>query len=343
MQTISLTDIKKQLGVLQIAERFFDSATLFALFQTGVFRVLASGPRTLDEILRELGGNEDTLRATLDAGVALKLLSSEPGGRYAADEAFLDSLGRPGSPAYLGEWVAFLHALAAPLFRLDESIRTGRPTATLFEGGEGDSAPARTRTAAMDSFARTRGMELVDRLDFTDTRRLLDLACGPGTYGIAIVEHCPWVRATLLDMPEPIEDARRLAAERGMTDRLEFVAMDAREFTPDRPFDTILLSNALHMMGPAASVQVLKRCSEMLEPGGRLIVHAHFLNDDRTSPRWATLLNLIQRVATPEGRNHSVSETKGWLESVGFRDVQHVRFSTWNPNSCLIARGPAGV
>jgi ubiquinone/menaquinone biosynthesis C-methylase UbiE len=342
MQTIPLTEIKKQIGVLQVAERFFDSATLFALYQTGVFRALASGPKSLGEIRGEIGGNEDTLEATLDAAVALKLLTSE-NGRYAADEAFLDCLGRPASAAYLGEWVAFLHALAPPLFRLDQSIRTGRPTATLFEGGEGDSAPARTRTAAMDAYARTRGIELADRLDFSDTRRMLDLACGPGTYGIAIVERFPWVRVTLLDMPEPIEDARRLAAARGVTDRLEFAAMDAREFTPDRPFDTILLSNALHMMGPAASRQVLKRCYEMLEPGGRLIVQAHFLNDDRASPRWATLLNLIQRVGTPEGRNHALTETTEWLESAGFRDVHHVRFSAWNPNSCLIGRRPEGA
>lgn len=54
------------------------------------------------------------------------------------------------------------------------------------------------------------------------------------------------------------------------------------------------------------------------------------------SPRWATLLNLIQRVATSHGRNHAIGETKEWMEQAGFRNVKHVRFSAWIVCSCLI-------
>lgn len=102
MQTISIRDIQKQVAVLQIAERFFDSVTLFALFETGVFKVLSSGPKTWSEIQEEIGGNEETLRATLDAAVALKVLSIQ-NERYSSDEAFIDCLGREDSPAYAGE------------------------------------------------------------------------------------------------------------------------------------------------------------------------------------------------------------------------------------------------
>src|SRR5688572_24315298 len=117
MQTLSLTDIRKQVALLEIAERFFDSVTLFALFEAGVFKVLSFGPRTLEEIHHRIGGDEDTLRATCDAAVALKILSRQ-NGRYAASESLLDSIGREDSAAYLGEWVVFLHALASPLLQL---------------------------------------------------------------------------------------------------------------------------------------------------------------------------------------------------------------------------------
>lgn len=114
-------------------------------------------------------------------------------------------------------------------------------------------------------------------------------------------------------------------------------------YTPDEPFDTVLLSNTLHMIGPAGSLELLERCYRMLTPGGRLIVQAQYLNDDRTSPRWPTLLNLIQRVATPDGRNHAIGETKDWLEQVGFRNVQYVRLSLWNVCSCLIGERPVSA
>lgn len=339
MQTISLKDIQKQVGILQIAERFFDSITLFALFDAGVFKVLSAGPATLAEIREKTGANEETLRAALDAAVALKVLSRSDG-RYAASESALDCLGRADSPAYLGEWVAFLNALTGPLAQLGEAIRTGSTPGALFEDMSGDNVPARRMTVAMDSYARSRGIEIADRLDFSDTKTLLDLGCGPGTYSIAIVERYPHVKATLLDLPGPIAEARRLAAARKMEDRLEFVATDAMEYVPKDPFDTVLISNTLHMIGPEGSLALLKRIHGMLAPGGKLIVQAQYLNDNRVSPRWPTLLSLIQRVATPHGRNHAIGETREWMEQAGFRNVTHVPFSAWNVCSCLIGERP---
>ncbi|HKI54100.1 MAG TPA: class I SAM-dependent methyltransferase, partial [Anaerolineales bacterium] len=292
MQTISLADMEKQVATLQIAERFFDSITLFALFDSGVFKVLSSGPKTLDEIQEEICGNEETLRATLDAAVALNILAKE-NGRYAATEILLDSLGREDSPAYLGEWVSFLHALAAPLLQLGDSIKTGSTPGTLFEDMNGDNIPAKRMTTAMNAYARSRGIEIADRLDFSKTERFLDLGCGPGTYSIAILLKNPHIHATLLDLPGPIAEAKRITASYNLSDRLEFVPIDVREYTPDKPFDTILISNTLHMIGPKGSLELLKRCYHMLTPNGRLIVQAQYLNDNRVSPRWSTLLNLL--------------------------------------------------
>src|SRR5262249_20401664 len=159
---------------------------------------------------------------TLDAAVALKLLTFRDG-RYGASEFMLDCLGREDSSAYLGEWVAFLHALMRPLAQLGDAIRTGSTPASLFEDMSVDNVPAKRMTAAMDAYGRSRGVEIANRLDFSKTRRLLDLGCGPGTYSLAIVERNPEVRATLLDLPGPIAEARRLAAARKMEDRLEFI------------------------------------------------------------------------------------------------------------------------
>jgi SAM-dependent methyltransferase len=339
MQTISLKDIQKQAATLQRAERFFDSVVLFALFEVGVLEALADGPQTFAQLQDLVQGDAESLRATLDAAVALKLLSKRDD-RYAAPEDILDCLGRKSAPAYLGEWVSFLHALAMPLLQLGEEIRHGSKPGALFEDMSGDNLPAKRMTEAMDAYARTRGIEMVDRLDLSDTRRFLDLGCGPGTYSLAIVERYPQVHATLLDLPGPIAEARRIAAARGMNERLEFVACEAFEYAPKEPFDTVLVSNTLHMIGPEGSKTLLKHCYNLLNPGGRLIVQAQYLNDDRVSPRWATLLNLFQRVATPAGRNHAIGETTQWMQEAGFTNISFARFSAWNVNSCLIGQRP---
>jgi precorrin-6B methylase 2 len=340
MQTIPLEEIQKQGATLQTAERFFDSVVVFALFDLGVFELLSSGPKTVEELHARVGGSEPTLLATLDAAVALGVLTKEQG-RYAAEEAYLDCLGRKDSPAYIGEWIAFLHALAGPLLKLGEAIRTQSTPGALFEDMSSDNLPAKRMTQAMDAYARTRGVEIVDKIDFSGVRRLLDVGCGPGTYSIAILERNPKARATLLDLPGPISEAKRIAERYDVADRMEFVAGDAMSFAPREPYDTLLLSNTLHMIGPEGSRALLKRCFEFLAPGGRILVQAQYLNDDRTSPRWPTLLNLFQRIATPHGRNHAIGETTDWMKEAGFKDVEFIRFSLWNVCSCLVGAKPA--
>jgi len=86
------------------------------------------------------------------------------------------------------------HPGTSPLALLGDAIRTGSTPGALFEDMSGDNVPAKRMTAAMDAYARSRGVEIADRLDFSKTRRLLDMGCGPGTYSLAIVERNPNVR-----------------------------------------------------------------------------------------------------------------------------------------------------
>lgn len=334
---IGLKDIKQQVATLAVAERFFDSAVLFALFELGVFRLLADGPRDLGTLHEEIGGSEETLRAVLDAAAGLELLSKEDGA-YGVSDAFLASMGIEDSPAYLGEWIAFLHALATPLLKLDEAVRTGEPPGALFEDMSADNLPAKRMTRAMDAYSRTRGVELATRLDYSGVETLLDIGCGPGTYSLAIIERHPGIRATLVDLPGPIAEARRIMEARGVADRVEFIATDAltHEFTDT--YDMVLVSNTLHMLGPELSQKLLDRCYDLVSPGGMLVIQAQYLEDDRTSPRWPVLLNLVQRVATPHGRNHAIGETTEWLRRAGFSQIDYKPFSPWNVNSALVAR-----
>jgi len=339
MQTVDLTDVQKQVATLGVAERFFDSIVLFALFDAGVLKHLSNGPQTLDQLQDKIKGDRESLRAAIDAAVALKVLG-KIGNAYSAPEALLECLGREKSPAYIGEWIMFLQALAAPLLQFGEAIRTGSRPGALFEDMSGDTLPARRMTRAMDAYARSRGIEIADRLDFSKAGTLLDLGCGPGTYSLAIVERNPQIHATLLDLEGPIAEAKRIVAARGFTDRVDFIAADAFTYLPAKTYDTVLVSNTLHMIGEDGSRALLEHIYNMVTPGGRLIVQAQYLNDDRTSPRWPTLLNLLQRIATPNGRNHALTETAEWMRAAGFVEVLHVRFAVWNVNSCLIGRRP---
>jgi len=192
----------------------------------------------------------------------------------------------------------------------------------------------------MDVHARTRGSELAERIDFSEASTLLDVGCGSGAYSLAIVARHPAIAATLLDLPEPLAEARAMAAERGLGERVGFVAADALAYSPKNPFDVVLISNLLHMLGEERARELVRRSFDFTAPGGRIVVQGEFLDEGRTSPRWATLLNLVLRAVTPEGRNHTVADAERWLREAGFERAEHVRFSAWNANSALVARRP---
>jgi precorrin-6B methylase 2 len=334
--SIPFSDIRKQVGTLQVAERFFDSLLLFTLFDLGIFRQLASGPRGLEDLAQAVGGHAPTLRAVLDASVATGLLQLEESGQYSAQTELQACLADEHAPAYLGEWLTFLGTLVAPVSDLAQTVRTGRPSASVRDGSAHDNRPAQAMTAAMDAYARTRGIELAHRLDLEGVGTLLDIGCGPGTYSLTLLEQHPGLHAILLDLPGPIAEAREHVAARGLEERVTLAAADAFDYEPEREVDLILVSNILHMLGPERSQALLVRCGGLVRPGGRLVVQAEFLNPERTAPRWATLLNLIMQATTEGGRNHALDETEQWMRAAGFDQVEHQPLSPWNVNSLLV-------
>lgn len=337
--TLRFADVRRQVEVLGIAERCFDAALLFALHELGLFVALADGPRSADALQAACGGDARGLAALLDGAVATGLLTRD-GEAYAAPEALVACLGRPDEAVHLGEWLTFLAAIARPLGELGESVRSGRPAGSMVDG-QRDDGPARAMTAAMDAYARTRGAEFVERLDVSGVETLLDVGCGPATYSLALVEKHPGLTALCLDLPGPIERARAAVEARGLGERARLIAADAFDYRPDRPVQLILVSNVLHMLGPSASPRLLAHLASLLEPGGRLVVQAEFLDAGRTSPRWPALLNVIMAATTEEGRNHDVAETSAWMEAAGLVDVVHTRLSPWNVNSLLTGTRPA--
>jgi hypothetical protein len=61
------------------------------------------------------------------------------------------------------------------------------------------------------------------------------------------------------------------------------------------------------------------------------------MRDDRLGDRWPVLLDMIQLCITSTGRNHSVGETKRWLEEAGFSNPQFRSMTVFNTNSYLRA------
>jgi SAM-dependent methyltransferase len=125
----------------------------------------------------------------------------------------------------------------------------------------------------------------------------------------------PGLRAIVFDRPEVLKVAREFATEYGVVDRLECQPGDM--FADPLPAaDVILLSNILHDWDVPECRNLVRRCSDALAPGGRLLIHDVFLNDELDGPLPVALYSASLFTLT-EGRAYSAREYQDWLHEAG--------------------------
>lgn len=335
--TSDLLVIKDQIAVLSIAEGFFQSSVLFALLRLKIFERIGEGSKTSDELAAEIGAQSETLSRLLNAGVMLTLLEIEDGSIYRVAAACRSVLLPSSGDNYLGYWIHLQDQFCSALSHLDQAILKSGPTIdpSIYLGADGHRT--RQYTLAMHSYASLRGKELAHYLDTSSCTTLLDLGCGAGTYAFHLAMRNPRLQLYLSDLPEVLETAKEMRSKHPISNEVRYLPLDAG--TDDIPgsFDMILTSNMLHCFAEKERTKLVNRLYHALNPGGSLVVQAQYLKEDRLGGRWAIYVDLNLLCTTKSGRNHTVEETKGWLERAGFRNIQYCPMSVYGANSFLRA------
>lgn len=228
------------------------------------------------------------------------------------------------SPWFLGPYYAPLRD--TPVVRsFLEVLRTGRP------GNWQASAGGKDWHASMldEEFAKgftdlmnARGLALGQALArclaprIPADARLLDVAGGSGIYAATLVAAHPTLRAVVLEQPPVDALVRREIDRHGITDRVTVQSGDMFR-APWPESEVVLLSNVLHDWDVPEVRQLLARASAAVVPGGWVVIHDAFLDDDQSGPLpvaeySALLANITQ------GRCYSAGEYGTWLREAGF-------------------------
>jgi SAM-dependent methyltransferase len=329
------TAVREQLGLLSVAEGFFQSSVLFALLRLDVFERIGLGSRSAVELADELGVRDDLLHRVLNAGVALKLLESNGHVKYRVPVASRSVLLRSSGDTYLGDWLLNLDYFREALAGLDHAVLSGRPTVDPAGHLGSDQHHTREFTLAMHNYASLRGKELSQFLDTTGCTSLLDLGCGPGTYAFHLGVANPTLTLNLLDLPGVLAVTKEVETRYELQNEIHYLPLDALRDQIPGSYDLVLISNTLHMLGEQASRGLIERVFQSVAPGGSLVIQAQYLRDDRQGGRWPVFLDLIQLCITEHGRNHTVSETISWMCAAGFERVEYTPMTLLNTNSFL--------
>lgn len=113
--------------------------------------------------------------------------------------------------------------------------------------------------------------EVIERLQVAPGDAVVELGCGRGGYGMAVVR-ATGARLVGVDFSEvALEVARREATRRRLGDAVSFTAGDLIATGPlARSADAVLCLDAVHFARPVLAA--ITECRRLLRPGGRLVL-----------------------------------------------------------------------
>ena len=233
----------------------------------GLYRALASGPQTPDELAAATGTAvryvEEWLRAQAAGGY---VTYDAAGGRYSLSPEQAFALTDPDGPVFLpGAFELALGALKA-VPRVAEAFRTGDGIGwhehddDVFQGTERFFRPGYSANLVPAWIPALDGV--AERLEAGGA--VADVGCGLGASTILMAQAFPRSTFTGSDYHEgSVEIARTHAAEQGLSDRVRFETAGATTFGGG-PYDLVTTFDCLHDMGDpvAAASHVRERLAE---------------------------------------------------------------------------------
>jgi SAM-dependent methyltransferase len=319
--------------VIRLSTAYWDSQVLLTASRLKIFDVLASGSRTADAVADERGLDLRATRLFLNALVGIGLLEAEAGRYFNAPVAqeFLVST----SPRYMGKTIGYSGDLFDTWGRLEQTLRTGQPAlspeAYLGQGKD------RTRAFVYAMHERALGIAraLVDVIDLSGRKRLLDVGGGPGTYSILLTQRNPGLTAEVLELAGVAAVAREIVDEAGAGARVSVRDGDYHETDLGSGFDAVLMSGMFHRETEASCRRLIARAHDCLVPGGLLIVSDVFADAGGTAPAFAALFGVNMMLTAPAGGVHADADVQRWLAEAGFERTRALAFPPPMPHRAV--------
>jgi hypothetical protein len=323
--------------LLEISGSYWRTCALHAGVKLDVFTVIGDKPVRADSVAEKLSADTRGLAMLLNALAAMGLLQKK-GESYAntpASAAFLSK----NSPGYIGFIIMHHYHLVESWFRLDQAVITGAPVRT--RASFSDAEWREAFLMGMFNMAMSVAPRIVQTVDLSGRRHLLDLGGGPGTYAIHYCQANPGLKATVYDLATTRPFAEKTIARFNLKDRIQFVDGDyVGEERLKGSYDAAWLSHILHGEGPQTCRQIITKAVETLEPGGMLIVHEFILNNQKDGPLFPALFSLNMLLGTDDGQAYSEKEIMDMLAGAGLKEIRRIPLDSPNDSGLVLGIKP---
>jgi hypothetical protein len=315
----------------------FQASALLTAGDIGLFGYLKGGPLLLDEIKVRTHTSLHGLSVLLNCLVNLGYLDRN------GDEYRLTKAMRRSFPVDLfPEMVPFFRAVNAKLNQATEAVKTdpegGIMGWDMVKGGD----VGRSYQTAMRWLGSSMVKEVASHIQFGALpKTMLDVG---GSHGLYCVEFCrryAGLRATILDWPIGLDNARAtLAAERDVAPRIDLVEGDfEREDLPERGYDFVFLGNIVHGLREEANQLLFRKIAAVTSSGAAIAILDQYSNV-RGSAFVKGVASLIgwNLFLFAGGRAYDFDALAKWLDDAGFGFAKLTHLSRSPGFSLITAR-----
>jgi SAM-dependent methyltransferase len=295
-----------------------------------LFSRIEEGSMDAERLARETGCVPHLLKALLDACVAMGLLCRE-GERYRNSHLSSAHLVN-GRPFYVGHILEIQARGAQRWGQLLHMLTTGESPDGPDELGE--QHPVFTR-AMNDLGMLSEASALVDALDLSACRSLVDLGCGSGLYSISLCRRFPQLTATLVDREQVLSTTNDMVRSSGLADRIRVRAGDMETDPIGKGVDAVLLSDSFYY-DEATAKRILRSVLAALNKGGTVIIRGYYPDPGASEPLFGAIFRLNLLLFDPERTPPSLGDITGWLDEEGFRNVR--AFALTEKSTCVLAK-----
>lgn len=304
--------------LLQLAFGHTGARALHVVAELGVADHLDDEPRDAKALAGDLGADPDALHRLLRLLETHGVFARETAGAWTHTPT--SRLLRSDHPMSVRAFARMAGtAFGWDSFTgLEHSARTGEPGICLLEPKgwtaylQAHQDEATVFQQAMTAKGHDDIQAALAAYDFSQHRRVVDVAGGHGHLVHAVLAAHAGVHGVLFDLPEV---ARQVQPQ----ERLEVVAGDFfRDALPTG--DAYVLMNVIHDWDDAASKRILEAVAAAGRPAAATVLLLEVLMPEGPAPHWAKALDIVM-LAVTGGRERSLPEYDALLTAAGLELV----------------------
>lgn len=320
--------------IMALATMYWNSQAFLTANRIGLFEILSSGELSAETISNKLKLQPRHTKLLLDACVSLELL--EKSENNYKNNALSDTYLVPGKQAFMGNAVRYSDNLFDAWGKLEECLRSGEPTMPAENYLGKDKEKTRHFVYGMHNRALGIGTALVNMIDLSGRKQLLDVGGGPGTYSALLTLKNPELFSTVLDLPPIVELAKEIVSGLNAAERIDTLPGDYHSTKFPAGKDAVLISGVFHRELEENCRKLIRKAKQSLTSGGMLILSDVFSDSENAkNSEFAALFGLNMAISAPDGGVHSCQDVEQWMKDEGFEKTEIQFFPPPMPHSVV--------